>query len=202
MNIEDVTIATNYIDLLVEKITRSFVPENVSWITKKENSKYIRKCEQCHGEYEVFGTRWKGYGGRKARKFCSKECADLNRIGKYTDENSAQWKGGVTSLQDVVRKCANYTRLRKACFERDNYHSILSGETGILNHHHLTAYSILFNKYKITKDNWRELNHILFDIKNVVTLTVKEHKKFHSIYGKVTTEEQFEEFRNNYLGGI
>lgn len=47
-------------------------------------------------------------------------------------------------------------------------------------------------------DNWREYKYVLFDIDNVVTLTDKEHKLFHSIYGKVASPENFEEFRLNF----
>ena len=78
-----------------------------------------------------------------------------------------------------------------------NYKSILSGKEGRIEHHHLTPMSILIKIYKITKDNWRNNKNILFDVDNTVTITEKEHKLFHSIYGKVTTPNQFNMFKKN-----
>lgn len=161
-------------------------------------------CEYCGCDYKAFGVKnWKASKNRKERMFCSKKCADKDRIGKYTRDNSPQWKGGRTSLQDLIRKSADYMAIRKLCFERDDYKSVLTGGTGRLRHHHLKSSSIIFNENGITKDNWRNNKNILFDIDNdnVVTLTEKEHKKFHSIYGKVTTKEHFEEFKSRYEAG-
>lgn len=166
---------------------------------KNDSAKKMLICEYCLKEYEVVGVKnWKPCRTRGERKFCSKECVDKNRIGRFTEDNSPQWRGGRTSLQDLIRKSVDYTRTRSECFERDGHKSVISGDGGILNHHHLISYSILFNQHEITKENWRDYKEILFDIENVVTMTQKEHKSFHSKYGKVTTQEMFEEFKNNY----
>ena len=164
---------------------------------KKEKASYILTCAYCNKKYTVYTKRQVFFHGKEARQYCSKECADKARVGKYIEDKSPNWFGGLTSLQDLIRKSIDYTKIRKLCFERDNYKSILSGNNGSLIHHHLISMATLIKVYKINKDNWRNNKNILFDVDNAVTMTKKEHKLFHSIYGKVTTPNQFNMFKNN-----
>jgi len=110
-------------------------------------------------------------------------------------EKNCNWRGGMTSLQAIIRNSAQAKNCRQECFERDNWESVLSGSNGNIEHHHLTAVSALIKQNKINKDNWVSFKDILFDLGNTVTLTKKEHNKFHSLYGKISTPEQFKEFR-------
>ena len=159
-------------------------------------------CENCKKEYKVFGVKeWKIWANRKERRYCSIKCSNEARIGKYVGEESVNWKGGLTFLQNLIRKSSEYLDIRKKCFSRDKNTSILSKRKGKLHHHHIKSYSTIIKENCITKENWRLFKHILFDINNVVTLIEKEHIHFHNLYVKVTTPEQFEEFKNNYSGG-
>ena len=115
-------------------------------------------------------------------------------------EKNCNWRGGTTRLQVIIRNSAQAKSHRQDVFKRDNWISILSGKNGDIEHHHLIAISSLIKQYGVTKDNWINLKDILFDLNNAVTLTKKEHDKFHSQYGKVTIPEQFEEFRQE--GGL
>lgn len=168
---------------------------------KKEKSKRIFICLFCKKEYIFYGVRGLNLYRKYKRNYCSKHCADNARIGKYCGKNSSQRKGGVTDLQDLIRKSSNYIKIRTQCFIRDNYKSVLSGVGRRLNHHHLTSISIIILENDINKDNWRNKTDLLFDINNVVTLGEEEHKMFHGLYGKITTKGQFNEFKNNYLRG-
>lgn len=166
----------------------------------KKINREIVKCSFCGDDIDRSPYKIK----YKKNLFCNKKCKSdwqkINQIG----ENNPSWKGGKTSLDDTIRASAEYYEARKICYKRDNYSSILSGVggntgKGRLNHHHLTPISYLINKYEINKDNWREFKDILFDVNNIVTLLESEHILFHKLNGKVSTKEQFEEFKNNKL---
>lgn len=155
---------------------------------------------QCRGCGKVFRRARKGYhthwaeGRPVPRKYCSKACADKGRIGKWRGEDAAAWRGGTTTLQDIIRKSPGADALRREVFRRDGYCSVISGQRGRLVHHHLVAFSTLLSEYGITKDNWRDHAAILFDPGNAVTLQADEHRDFHATFGKVTTPEQFSEY--------
>lgn len=171
----------------------------LAFMDKQHTKSFI--CEYCNESFDVKGVKhYKTYrnGDGITRKYCSKECTDKARIGRFTNENSPRWEGGKTSLQDIIRKSVDYVYCRDECFKRDGYKSIISGDTGRIVHHHLFPLSKIIVKLDINKDNWRENKHILFDVDNVVTVTEKEHKLFHSIYGKVASPDNFEEFKLNY----
>jgi len=118
----------------------------------------------------------------------------MDRVG-VAGEGIGNWKGGKTSLQDLIRKSRYAQDYRYFVFKRDGWKSVISGYNGRLAHHHLISFSTLIDGHGIRKENWINFKHILFDLNNAITLTDREHKKFHSKYGKVTTPEQFEEFR-------
>lgn len=166
----------------------------------KKNNREIAKCSFCGKDIDrsPYKTKY------KKSLFCNNECkSDWQKINQ-TGESNPSWKGGKTNLDYTIRNSLEYYKTRDDCFKRDNYSSILSdigGNTGMgrLNHHHLVPISFLINNNGINKNNWREFKHILFDINNVVTLLESEHIFFHKLNGKVSSKEQFEEFKNNKL---
>ncbi len=158
----------------------------------------INICKICNKEFSFYQCKAKREGDRGY--CCSRKCADKWHSFQLRGEKSHFWKGGTTSLQMIIRNSTQAKRYRLCVFERDNWTSILSGKNGDVEHHHLVALSILIKRHNITKENWRCLKDVLFKLNNAVTITEKEHDKFHGLYGKMTTPEQFEEFRN--LGGL
>jgi len=169
---------------------------------KRKKAERIFVCKYC--DRKIKTNRHKNYyrykdGKKEVRKYCSKNCADMDKAG-INGKDHFNWKGGRTVLRDIIRKSSYSQRYRKECFKRDGWKSALSGSNGRLEHHHLTAFSTLIKRHEITKDNWINFKDVLFDLDNALTLTEKEHNKFHSIYGKITTTEQFEQFRNS--GGL
>jgi len=172
---------------------------------KKDVSTIFLICEYCGKEYKIFNKRMLNlYRRGSKRKYCSKKCTDCARVGKYIKENSPQWKGGLTSLQDLIRKSSGYIKNRERCFKRDEYKSIILNKNNRskLIHHHLKSLSTIIRENNINKDNWIKFKNILFDINNVVTLNNDEHKLFHKIYGKITTPEQFYKFKKDFLEGL
>lgn len=162
----------------------------------KQRKKILIKCHYC-GKIKEYTSRQANSHGVGTRKYCSKACADLDKTGVRGSDHF-NWRGGKTSLQDLIRKSSYSQNYRQEVFRRDNWKSVLSGKNGRLVHHHIIPFSTLINKYNITKDDWLNFKHRLFDLDNAVTLAHLEHKRFHSKYGKVTTPEQFNEFKQNY----
>lgn len=164
---------------------------------KRENLRNIMNfyCKQCNRIFSKSKKTLPRVNGKIVYpKYCCKKCVDKARIGKYCAENSPNWKNGMTMLQDLIRKSADYIKTRTECFERDGFVSYKSKDGGVLIHHHIVPMAKIIETYGITKDNWRNFKPILFDIGNVVTLTRKEHKRFHSLFGKNAGAKEFCKF--------
>jgi hypothetical protein len=102
-----------------------------------------------------------------------------------TGENNGQWKGGLTSINDQVRKSFEYSEWRRSVYQRDNYTCQKCGQVGkTLHAHHIESFN---NNPKLRTE-----------IKNGVTLCKKCHKNFHHIFGKINTIKQFINFIKNY----
>ncbi len=151
-----------------------------------------KNCLQCN---KTFKTRlnWvkKGYG-----KYCSLSCHGLSTRGrtawnkggtswmkglKWSEEakrknseahkgvKSYLWKGGVSSLNKIIRASLDYKLWRTAVFERDNYTCRECGERGKqghrirLNSHHIESFALYPN--------------LRFKLSNGLTLCVACHKE-------------------------
>ena len=110
----------------------------------------------------------------------------------YRGENSPVWKGGNASTVRNGRELPEYRDWRKEVFSRDLYTCKCcrkrngNGEYINLHAHHIY--------------NWKDNIDKRYDVNNGVTLCVKCHMKFHSIYGKKNnTKEQYDEFLKNNI---
>ena len=95
-----------------------------------------------------------GFGFQKGHK-PSQKWLDVHkeRIG----EKAANWRGGLTKLQDKIRKSPEYKLWRTAVFERDNYTCIWCGERGAkLNADHIKPFA-LYPELRFAIDNGRTL---------------------------------------------
>jgi len=54
----------------------------------------------------------------------------LAHIGINSGDKHPNWKGGITSIHEKIRKSFEYEQWRKSVFERDNYTCQLCGEIG------------------------------------------------------------------------
>lgn len=162
------------------------------------NPAVLKICKVCNKEFSFYESQANREGERGF--CCSRKCADKWHSLQLMGEKNCNWRGGATSLQKIIRNSAQAKNHRQDIFKRDSWMSILSGKNGDIEHHHLTAISSLIKQYGITKNNWINFKDILFDDDNAITLTKKEHDKFHNKYGKIATPEQFEEFRQE--GGL
>ncbi len=162
---------------------------------EEKANRIVKSCSYCGKDIKRSKSDYKN----KKLYFCNRVCKHNWQRENLFKENAYAWKGGNLSLSVFIRTNEKYLKIRNLCYERDHFRSILLSKNKKLNHHHLKSLSIIIRENNITKENWEDFSNLLFDINNVVTLAEEEHLLFHSIYGKITTKDQFEEFKNNYL---
>lgn len=79
------------------------------------------------------------------------------RVIKISGQLSGQWKGGITPINEKIRKSLEYKIWRKAVFERDNFTCIWCGQVGEkLNADHIKSFS-QFPEIRFAIDNGRTL---------------------------------------------
>ena len=100
-------------------------------------------------------------------------------------EKGNNWKGGITSVNNSIRRSIETRLWRESVFSRDNWTCQKYGiKGGVLHAHHI--------------QNFAQYSDLRFAIDNGITLSDKAHKEFHKKYGiRNNTREQIEEFINN-----
>lgn len=89
----------------------------------------------------------------------------------HTGARSPNWKGGVSSINHVIRNSQEYKYWRKSVFQRDEYTCQSCGAKNTkLNAHHIKRFA---------KDIANR-----FNVENGITLCVDCHKQLHKIEGK------------------
>ena len=66
------------------------------------------------------------------------------------------WKGGINSINDTIRKSIEYRLWRESVFERDNWTCIWCGEKGYVEADHIKPFA-LFPELRFAIDNGRTL---------------------------------------------
>jgi 5-methylcytosine-specific restriction endonuclease McrA len=94
--------------------------------------------------------------GRKHSK-ASKEKMSVASKGRNVGEKSYWWRGGITSINQIIRHSVEYKLWREAVFKRDKYTCIWCGQTGgTLHADHIKPFS-LFPELRFAIDNGRTL---------------------------------------------
>ncbi len=102
----------------------------------------------------------------------------------FSGENSPNWKGGVTSVNESLRKSIEYINWRNAVFEKDDYICIRCGiKGGRLVAHHNVPLNVIIND---------KLEDLLFDIDNGSTMCKNHHVELHSLNGYKYVEDGLE----------
>jgi len=131
----------------------------------------------------------------KIHPFCSNKCSSLDKGDKMrfvkkpelSGENSIWWKGGITPINEAMRKGTEYKQWRLSVFKRDNYTcQICSIRGGKLQADHIKPFSL-----------FKELR---FDINNGRVLCVDCHKKTDTYGGKMIKYGIQEAIRNKTIG--
>lgn len=108
-------------------------------------------------------------------KYCSRECflKYLHSVNKGS--NHPNWKGGITSENEKLRKSKQYLDWRDEVLKRDKNECIYYHSKEKLNAHHIYA--------------WQFYKEKRFDISNGITVCEECHKKIHSKYGYNSKEK-------------
>ncbi len=103
-------------------------------------------------------------------------------IQKLKGNKSSQWKGGISPINDLIRKSIEFRLWREAVFARDNWVCQKCKDRGDKIHsHHI--------------QNFSQYPELRFAIDNGITLCKKCHQNFHKKYGiKNNNINQLKEF--------
>lgn len=95
-------------------------------------------------------------------KYCSKKC--LASYGLKRGNEHYNWKGGITPVNDKIRRSKEYKRWRLAVLKRDNYTCVLCGDSSKeLNVDHIKKFA--------------DFPELRLDLNNGRTLCVDCHRK-------------------------
>jgi len=99
--------------------------------------------------------------------------------GKFGSE-SANWRGGLTPLNILVRESEKYSTWRTSVYKRDDYICQECFQEGYeLEAHHIEKFSHIMRKNNIKTFEGALSSEKLWDIDNGKTLCKKCHKKLH-----------------------
>lgn len=70
-------------------------------------------CKYCNENYKARKC------DAKIRKYCSKQCSDLGRVGKFVGSNHPMWRGGKIEL--FCQSCGNKYKEKKNRINRSKY---------------------------------------------------------------------------------
>jgi len=144
----------------------------ITWTTSGnfKGGKIDKTCLFCEQQFKVFLYR-------KDAKYCSKKCLAKHK----TNENSKNWKGGITSETKKIRASEDYNNWRKLVYARDNWtcqHCFIKQKYPVA--HHIKTF--------------KDYPELRFEVDNGMTLCRSCHKKEHQEIGLLT---QFKKMKNN-----
>jgi hypothetical protein len=181
-----------------KKISISLTGRKVSNTSKKKNSLWHKGKKHSKETKEKISNSLKGmkspfYGIKHSQERIKKNRE--SHIGiKHTEETktkislslmgdkSNSWKGGVTTLYNLIRKNRKYYEWRDKVYKRDDYKCVYcnSKKSGNLNAHHIINFSKILEDNNI-KNLEEAINCVeLWNINNGLTLCKKCHKKQHT----------------------
>lgn len=146
--------------------------------TAWNKTEIYKNCLVCGNKFKVISCRL------ETNKLCSKECFNKNK-SKYSGENSSNWQGGITPINNTIRGSLEYKLWSDSVWNRDGNCCQKCGCNFVSK---LVAHHILnFSKYI----------ELRFAIDNGITFCRECHKEFHKKYGKKNnSREQVKEFIN------
>jgi 5-methylcytosine-specific restriction endonuclease McrA len=121
----------------------------------------------------------KGIKGKDSHSFGRKWTDGMRKkmSERVSGEKSHWWRGGVSPINERIRRTSNYKLWRKAVFERDNWTCQKTGiKGGYLHPHHIK--------------NFSQFPELRFAIDNGITLSEKAHREFHKKYGQTGNNKE------------
>jgi hypothetical protein len=116
-------------------------------------------------------------GWKKGHIPWNKGLKRIDIIGK----NNWNWKGGVTTLYNKIRRCFEMRQWRSDIFTRDNFTCQICGDKngGNLEAHHIKEFSKILSERNIKTFDEALLCEELWNLNNGITLCEKCHIKKH-----------------------
>lgn len=97
---------------------------------------------------------------------------------KCMGENHPNWKGGISSLRDIIKKCFEYKNWRTEIFKKDNFTCVICQKKNVeLNADHIKPFCIIIKENNINSLEKALECKELWNLENGRTLCVECHKK-------------------------
>lgn len=126
---------------------------------------------------------------RKGKALSLEHIAKI-RAGALHGENNPAWKGGVTSLNLLIRHCGQYDAWRDECFKRDKYKcQRCKIKRNDLHCHHIKHFANIKEEFNIQTQEEALKCSLLWDTSNGITLCTDCHKLEHKRKKKMTDEQ-------------
>lgn len=180
-------------------------------------SGYVHKYYYTDNELQFIKDNWEEMSDTDIGNILGKDARSImeqrHKLGLYYDKGY----NGYYTLTNYIRM--NITDWKKQSMKNCNYKCVLTGEN-FDDIHHLYSFNLMLkeaidstgisDKESLDDYSEEELKNILEIFKDIqskhplgVCLSRKVHTLFHKIYGYGdNTEEQWNEFQNNYKNGI
>ena len=135
---------------------------------------YSKEARDKISKIKMGNTNWLG---RKHSEETKAKISESHR-GIELKENNPNWKGGVTSLYNQIRKSFVYRQWRSDVFTRDDFTCQECGQVGKnLNAHHIKSFFSIIRFYEITTIEQAFNCDELWNINNGITLCEECHYK-------------------------
>ena len=152
---------------------------SIAGMGRKLSEESKRKISEFHTGRPVSKETRKKISESEKGKYISEEIR-LKMSESHLGEKNYNWRGGVSSLSQMIRKCATYKLWQQAVFHKDKFQCQDCGKIGgDLHAHHNYSFHKLMKDYNIQSLGQAVRTEELWDINNGITLCIKCHKKRH-----------------------
>jgi 5-methylcytosine-specific restriction endonuclease McrA len=155
---------------------------NIKWLEEQLKTKSFRDLAKEVGTTEGnISDRVKRYGLRPKNSthssFVKVGLKKKYPDGRYKDK-SPNWKGGISTLYNLVRESIRNKKWQKLCLNRDNFTCQKCKKIGgDLEVHHIKQLALIIKENNIKTIEDAFLCYELWDINNGVTLCLTCHKE-------------------------
>lgn len=157
--------------------------DKISASKKLNPTKYWLGKERSDETKDKISLARKGFkhSEETLEKFKGRDSWNKGLKGYRAGEESHLWKGGITPINEQIRKSLEYKQWRKEVFERDNFTCQICGnnESGNLNADHIKPFAYY--------------SELRFDINNGRTLCIDCHKKTDTYGHKAHKHKQIDD---------
>jgi len=149
-----------------QKISKAQLGKKLSEITKQKIRAKLMGNKNTMGRILSEEHKRKLLLVNIGRKFSEESKKKMSKIrkGRFTGEKSGKWKGGITPINEKIRKSFRYKEWREKVFKRDDYtcQACKNKSRGDINAHHIKSFA--------------DFPKLRYRVNNGITLCEKCHK--------------------------